>query len=82
MAVQVAVIAEWLGAEPKSDFDLAQIVRRGLPLNTQAVLLSHGLTKDEFHYIVIPLRTFRHRRERLISVGENSFGKRKYPGRS
>jgi putative toxin-antitoxin system antitoxin component (TIGR02293 family) len=65
MAVQVAVVAEWLGAEPKSDFDLAQIVRRGLPLNTQAVLLSHGLTKDEFHYIVIPLRTFRHRKERL-----------------
>jgi putative toxin-antitoxin system antitoxin component (TIGR02293 family) len=65
MAVQVRKIAEWLGAEPKTEFELAQVVRRGLPLTTQAVFLSHGLTKDEFHHIVIPLRTFRHRKERL-----------------
>jgi hypothetical protein len=65
MAVQVIVIAEWLGVEHRTDFDLAQIVRRGLPLDTQAVLMSDDLTKDEFHYIVIPLRTFPHRREAL-----------------
>jgi putative toxin-antitoxin system antitoxin component (TIGR02293 family) len=65
MAVPVYRIAEWLGAEPRTDFELAQIVRRGLPLRTQASFLSHGMTKDEFHLIVIPLRTFRHRQERL-----------------
>jgi putative toxin-antitoxin system antitoxin component (TIGR02293 family) len=65
MPVQVGQIAEWLGAEPKSEYDLAQIVRRGLPLNIQGTLISHGMTKDEFYQIVIPHRTFRHRTERL-----------------
>ena len=65
MAVHVDMIAEWLGADFKSDFDLAQIIRRGTPLDTQTVLLSHGFTKEEFHLIVIPARTFRHRREHL-----------------
>ena len=41
------------------------MVRHGLPLNTQTALLAHGLTRDEFHLIVIPQRTFRHRTERL-----------------
>jgi putative toxin-antitoxin system antitoxin component (TIGR02293 family) len=58
-------IAEWLGTEPGNEFDLARIVRRGLPLTTQTAMVEHGLTKDEFHHIVIPLRTFRHRKERL-----------------
>jgi hypothetical protein len=53
MAVQVIVIAEGLGVEHRTDLDLAQIVRRGLPLDTQAVLMSDDLTKDEFHYIVL-----------------------------
>jgi putative toxin-antitoxin system antitoxin component (TIGR02293 family) len=65
MSAQIRRIAEWLGAEPKTDFELAQIVRRGLPLRTRAIFLAHGLTKDEFHLIVISLRTFRHRQERL-----------------
>lgn len=64
MPVPVARIADWLGAEPKSEWELAQLVQGGLPLATQAVFLSHGLTKDEFHRIVIPHRTFRHRTER------------------
>lgn len=65
MGVQVSKIAEWLGTEPKSEVEMARIVRKGLPLTTQLTLLEHGLTKEEFHGIVIPLRTFRHRKERL-----------------
>lgn len=65
MAAPVRQIAKWLGAEPKNEFDLAQIVRKGLPLAIQSVFLSQGMTKDEFHLIVIPQRTFRHRTERL-----------------
>ena len=64
MAASTQQIAEWLGAEPRNDFDLAQIVRKGLPLTIQSVFLSHGMTKEEFHMIVIPHRTFRHRTER------------------
>ena len=65
MGVQARLVGEWLGTESKNELDLAQIVRRGLPLATQISLLSHGMTKDEFHLIVIPHRTFRHRTERL-----------------
>jgi putative toxin-antitoxin system antitoxin component (TIGR02293 family) len=65
MGVQAKLVSEWLGTESKNELDLAQIVRRGLPLETQISLLSHGMTKDEFHLIVIPHRTFRHRTERL-----------------
>ena len=65
MAAQVHKIGEWLGAEPCNEFDLARIVRDGLSLKTQEILIANGLTKDEFHHIVIPLRTFQHRKERL-----------------
>lgn len=57
-------IVDWLGAESASDYDLAQSVRHGLALETQDSLLAHGMTRDEFHRIVIPQRTFRHRTER------------------
>ena len=43
---------------------MAQSVRHGLALETQNSLLAHGTTRDEFHRIVIPQRTFRHRTER------------------
>ena len=59
-----AAISNWLGAESANDYDLAQSVRHGLALETQDSLLQHGMTRDEFHRIVIPQRTFRHRTER------------------
>lgn len=65
MPVQVRKIAEWLGTNPATEFELTRIVRQGLPLSTQAIFLERGMTKDEFHHIVIPLRTFRHRKERF-----------------
>lgn len=65
MATQALEIGSWLGAEPRSEYDLTQVVRHGLPLETQDALLAHGMTREEFHSIVIPHRTFRHRTERL-----------------
>ncbi len=65
MTAQACRVADWLGTKSKTELGLAQTVRHGLPLNTQAALLSHGLTREEFHLIVIPQRTFRHRTERL-----------------
>ena len=59
-----AAIIDWLGAESANDYELAQNVRSGLALETQNSLLAHGMTRDEFHRIVIPQRTFRHRTER------------------
>jgi putative toxin-antitoxin system antitoxin component (TIGR02293 family) len=65
MMRETEVIAAWLGADAATDYDLAQIVRKGLPLKTQSLFVARGITKDEFHRIVIPQRTFRHRIERL-----------------
>ena len=59
-----AAVIDWLGAESANDYELAQNVRHGLALETQDSLLQHGMTRDEFHRIVIPQRTFRHRTER------------------
>jgi putative toxin-antitoxin system antitoxin component (TIGR02293 family) len=57
-------IGRVLGEEFSSDIDLARVVRRGLPLGVQAALLAHGLTREEFHSIVISPRTLKHRRAR------------------
>lgn len=64
MATMVQDMSVWLGTQSASDYDLAQSVRHGLSLETQNHFLSHGLTREEFHRIVIPQRTFRHRTER------------------
>jgi hypothetical protein len=59
MLAQVQTIAEWLGTDQLTEFELVQTVRQGLPLKTQAVFLSQGMTKDELRLIVIPKRTYR-----------------------
>lgn len=64
MATMVQEVAGWLGATSASEYDLARDVRHGLSLEIQQNLLAHGLTREEFHSIVIPQRTFRHRTER------------------
>ena len=64
MATMVQDVVGWLGAEAASEYSLAQDVRHGLSLEIQQSLLAHGLTREEFHRIVIPQRTFRHRTER------------------
>jgi putative toxin-antitoxin system antitoxin component (TIGR02293 family) len=64
MATMVQEVAGWLGAVSANEYDLAQDVRQGLSLEIQKTLLDHGLSREEFHRIVIPQRTFRHRTER------------------
>ena len=53
-----------IGVEPKSDFDLAKIVERGLPTARLALLKQHGLTFTEVSEIVISPRTLKHRKAR------------------
>jgi putative toxin-antitoxin system antitoxin component (TIGR02293 family) len=54
----------YLGASPKSEFDLAQMVERGLPTDSITYLREQGLTFSEVSEIVIPARTLKHRKER------------------
>jgi putative toxin-antitoxin system antitoxin component (TIGR02293 family) len=57
-------IKNLIGVTPKSDFDLAKIVERGLPTTRLALLKQHGLTFTEVSDIVISPRTLKHRKAR------------------
>jgi putative toxin-antitoxin system antitoxin component (TIGR02293 family) len=60
-------IREFIGVAPKSEFDLARIVEKGIPPESLALLKVAGLTFTEVSEIVIAPRTLKHRRAR----GEN-----------
>jgi putative toxin-antitoxin system antitoxin component (TIGR02293 family) len=60
-------IGEYIGIAPKSEFDLARIVEKGIPPESLALLKLQGLTFTEVSEIVIAPRTLKHRRAR----GEN-----------
>jgi putative toxin-antitoxin system antitoxin component (TIGR02293 family) len=57
-------IGDYLGVIPKSDFELTQIVERGLPAESLALLREKGLTFSEISEIVISPRTLKHRKSR------------------
>ena len=57
-------IEDLIGVMPKSDFDLATIVERGLPTSRLALLKDHGLTFTEVSEVVISPRTLKHRKAR------------------
>jgi putative toxin-antitoxin system antitoxin component (TIGR02293 family) len=66
-------IGDWLGEEIDSELALAKAVHQGLPLSVFATFLKHGLTNEEVHKIVIPARTFKHRKAKVmpLSVDES-----------
>ncbi len=55
---------EYLGVSPQSGFDLAEIVERGLSIDSIAHLKEKGLTFTEVSEIVISPRTLKHRKAR------------------
>jgi putative toxin-antitoxin system antitoxin component (TIGR02293 family) len=60
-------ISDYIGIVPTSEFDLAEIVEKGLPTDSLALLKQKGLTFSELSEIVISPRTLKHRKAR----GEN-----------
>jgi putative toxin-antitoxin system antitoxin component (TIGR02293 family) len=60
-------INEYIGVVHSSDFDLAEIVEKGLPIDRLSLLKEKGLTFSEVSKIVISPRTLKHRKAR----GEN-----------
>jgi putative toxin-antitoxin system antitoxin component (TIGR02293 family) len=73
MAAWIQNIGLWLGQSIKNESELAQVVRRRIPTQIVSTFVAQGLTKDEFHDVVIPLRTFKHRKTRAedLSVDES-----------
>jgi len=57
-------IAEFIGVSPKTELDLAEIVEKGLPTGSIALLKEQGLTFSEVSAIVISPRTLKHRKAR------------------
>jgi len=57
-------LGEYLGIRPLSDFNLAEIVESGLPLDSLILLREKGLSATELAEIVISPRTLKHRKAR------------------
>lgn len=55
-------LGEYLGIDPKSDFDLAEIVEHGLPSESLSLLREKGLTFTEVADLIISPRTLQHRK--------------------
>jgi putative toxin-antitoxin system antitoxin component (TIGR02293 family) len=60
-------LTEYIGVTPVSGLELAELVERGLPLESLNMLKSRGLTFTEMGAAVISPRTLKHRKAR----GEN-----------
>jgi len=57
-------MAEWLGTEAESEQSLMRLVEDGLPSQVINHLIQRGLTRTEVFEIIIPLRTWKHRKSR------------------
>ncbi|MGH9621035.1 MAG: type II RES/Xre toxin-antitoxin system antitoxin [Bryobacteraceae bacterium] len=55
---------EYIGVCPQSDFELAEMVEKGLPTDSVTRLKETGLTFSEIAEIVIAPRTLKHRKAR------------------
>lgn len=75
MAILSQEIGNWLGEHAQTELDLARAVSDGLPISVSSSLIQHGLTKEEFFSIVIPARTFKHRKSRVESLSRDESDK-------
>lgn len=55
-------ISEYIGVAPKSEFELAEIVEKGLSVGSLSRLREKGLTFSELSSLVISPRTLQHRK--------------------
>jgi len=55
---------DWLGTEAGSEQQVVRLVENGLPTRVINRLLDRGLTRAEVFDIIIPLRTWKHRKGR------------------
>lgn len=61
-------LEDWFGTEAKSEQKIVRLVEGGLPTRIINNLLDKGLTRHEVFDIIIPLRTWKHRRSRHQSL--------------
>jgi putative toxin-antitoxin system antitoxin component (TIGR02293 family) len=65
--------AEWLGSAPASDQDAAAMAEAGLPNSVVQRFVDRGLTRPEVFELILPLRTWKHRKARreALSTAES-----------
>lgn len=61
-------LEDWFGTEAQSEQKIVRLVEGGLPTRIINNLLDKGLTRHEVFDIIIPLRTWKHRRSRHQSL--------------
>ena len=54
----------WLGTEASSEQKVVRLVENGLPTRVINHLIERGLTRNEVFDVIIPLRTWKHRKSR------------------
>jgi len=53
---------DWLGTQAESEQKIVRLVEEGLPTKVVNRLIERGLTRDEVFDVIIPLRTWKHRK--------------------
>jgi putative toxin-antitoxin system antitoxin component (TIGR02293 family) len=66
-------LEEWLGTQAGSEQTIVHLVEGGLPTKVVNHLIERGLTRNEVFDMIIPLRTWKHRKSRRqpLSRGES-----------
>jgi len=59
-------ISEYLGVNPRSDLDLAEIVENGLSIDSLKLLRQKGLTFTEVADLIVSPRTLQHRKAKGV----------------
>ncbi len=57
-------LESWLGTQAESDQKIVHLIEGGLPTRVINHLLERGLTRNEVFDVIIPLRTWKHRKSR------------------
>lgn len=63
-------LKDWLGTQTGAEEKIVHLVERGLPTKVVNHLIERGLTRNEVFDIVIPLRTWKHRKSRRESLSK------------
>ena len=61
---------DWLGTDPGSEQNVVRLVEAGLPTRVINHLIDRGLTRNEVFDVIIPLRTWKHRKSRRQSLSK------------
>ena len=66
-------LQDWLGTRAESEQEIVDLVEGGLPTKVVNHLIERGLTRKEVFEVIIPLRTWKHRKSRRqpLSKGES-----------